>query len=103
VTQYAQAFYPINNHDLFYHFEGLTSDGQYYIIAILPINAPSLAADDNLDSPLPADGIPFDFNSSDPGAYFEAITQKLNTTAPEAFTPSLTALDALINSLKIVP
>ena len=37
LTEYAQ--YPVsaNNQDLFYHFQGLTSDGAYYIIAILPI------------------------------------------------------------------
>jgi hypothetical protein len=103
LTQYAQAFYPVNNHDLFYHFQGLTGDGKYYLIAILPVTAPSLAPDGDPKTTPPADGIPFDFNANNPTAYFDAITQKLNGTAPEAFTPSLSALDALVKSIRVAP
>ncbi|MDH5506537.1 MAG: hypothetical protein OEZ02_04890, partial [Anaerolineae bacterium] len=42
LTQHGQAYWPINNHDLFYTFQGLTSDGQYYIAAILPVSNPVL-------------------------------------------------------------
>lgn len=31
LTQYAQAPYPVNNESLFYTFQGLTSDGAYYV------------------------------------------------------------------------
>jgi hypothetical protein len=101
LTQYGQAFSPVNNRDLFYHFEGLTSDGKYYIIAILPVTAPFLSADSAPNSPLPADGILFDFNTTDPVAYFDAITQKLNNTASDRFSPSLAMLDALVQSLSV--
>ena len=37
VTQYANGIAPASNAGLFYHFQGLTSNGKYYLIAILPI------------------------------------------------------------------
>jgi hypothetical protein len=102
LTQYAQAPYPANNHDLFYTFQGITNDGAYYVSAILPINAAFLSADGNPDTPLPTDGVPFDWNNyENDAAHFDLVKQKLNTTDPNAFTPSLINLDALIQSIRI--
>lgn len=102
LTQFAQAPYPANNQSLFYTFQGLTSDGAYYISAILPINAAFLSADGNPDTPLPADGVPFDWNNFENGpAHFELVKQKLNATDPNAFNPALTSLDELIQSINI--
>jgi hypothetical protein len=106
LTEYAQSFATINNQDLFYHFQGLTDDGKYYVIAILPITTPMLAADEKPDSPVPSDGVPFpDYN--DPNAdfmgYYNAVTAKLNATTPDTFTPNLTTLDTLIQSINITP
>jgi hypothetical protein len=53
ITQYAQGVSPINNSGLFYHFEGLSDDGRNYIVAILPVNLPFLAPDDNPGSTVP--------------------------------------------------
>jgi hypothetical protein len=104
LTQYGQAPYPVNNNGLFYTFQGLTSDGKYYVSAILPINAAFLSADGNPDTPLPADGVPFDWeNLENINQHFELVKQKLNATDPNAFTPSLTNLDALIQSITISP
>ena len=99
ITQYDQAFIPVNNHEMIYHFQGLTSDGAYYIIATLPLNSPILAADGNPASAIPAGGVPF--NQNDPMAYFDTVAQTLNDAAPESFSPSLTTLDALIGSIKV--
>jgi hypothetical protein len=100
LTQYAQAPYPVNNQSLFYTFQGLTSDGAYYISAILPINAAFLSSDGNPETPLPADGVPFDWNNfENVPQHFELVKQKLNSTDPNAFTPSMTKLDALIQSI----
>ncbi len=99
LTQYDQASLPVNNYELIYHFEGLTSDGKYYLIAIFPVSLPTLAADGNPDFPVPAGGIPF--NKDDPAAYYEAIAKHLNAAAPETFTPNLTTLDALIQSINV--
>ncbi|GAB4504562.1 MAG: hypothetical protein Fur0043_15560 [Anaerolineales bacterium] len=103
LTQYGQAVAPANNHGLFYHFQGLTHDGQIYVIAVLPVSAPFLAAD--WEAPLPADGIPFPgYDNPDTVAfndYYRQVIERLNTTPPEAFSPSLTLLDALVESLNI--
>ena len=99
LTQYDQAPIPINNHELIYHFEGLTNDGQFYVIAVLPITSLNLPADGKLDSAVPAGGVPF--NSANPQAYFDAITNRLNSVAPDAFSPSISSLDSLIGSINL--
>lgn len=105
VTEYAQAPVPVNNHDLFYNFQGLSRDGNYYIIAIFPVTAPNLAETSDPAAPIPAGGVAFpDTSSSNPDfqGYYAAITELLNGTAPEAFSPSLSQLDALIQSMQVV-
>jgi hypothetical protein len=102
LTQYGQAPYPVNNHSMFYTYQGLTTDGAYYVAAILPINAAFLSPDGNPDTPLPADGVPFDWNNfENTPAHFDLVKQKLNATDPNAFTPSLTNLDTLVQSIHI--
>jgi hypothetical protein len=97
LTQFDQAPLPVNNHELFYYFQGLTTDGREYVQAILPLQVPFLAADNNPASSLPPGGVPFEMNELQ--IYFDAIAEKLNATAPDQFTPALPALDALIQSI----
>jgi hypothetical protein len=97
VTMYAQALYPVNNHDLFFSFQGLTADGKYWISVILPISHPSLP--ENGDNP-PGGWDAFMANAD---AYFAQITADLNGQAPESFVPSIAALDALIQSMLVQP
>jgi len=102
VTQYASDISPINNGGLFYHFEGLTSDGKYYIVAILPVNLSFLPADNNPASPIPSGGITFPQNNAsgpDFENYFKQVTNQINSTAPDQFNPSLNTLDSLIQSI----
>jgi hypothetical protein len=104
VTEYAQYAASANNQDLFYEFQGLTRDGAYYIIAILPINNPALAATSDAGAVLPAGGVPYpDLNApnADLPGYYSAVTSLLNGQAPEAFAPTIKQLDALIGSLQI--
>jgi hypothetical protein len=104
VTQYAQSVVKVNNHELFYHFQGLTTDQQFYLIAILPVSAPTLAADSSEASAIPTGGIPFpgyaDFNADFQG-YYQAVTDNLNLLPEQEFTPSLSTLDALMASIQI--
>ena len=37
LTQFDQAPLPVNNNELIYTFQGLTSDGKYYVAAMLPV------------------------------------------------------------------
>ncbi len=99
LTQIMTNFMSINNHDLYYYYQGMTNDGNYYVQAILPINAAYLPADDNPNTPLPAGGIPF--NMDDFPGYLDAVTQKLNSTDSFNFNPYLHALDELISSMQV--
>jgi hypothetical protein len=103
LTQYAQYAAPINNRELFYHFQGLTSDGKYYVIAILPVTAPILPEDEKPEATVPEGGvsIPADVGPSE--VYYFSVTEKLNSLSPDSFTPSLSALDTLIQSIVINP
>lgn len=104
LTEYAQ--YPVsaNNHDLFYHFEGLTDDGSYYIIAILPIVVPVLAETPDGGALLPRGGVPYPDISRpnvDIQGYYNAVTNLLNAQSPDAFAPTISRLDLLIQSMRI--
>jgi hypothetical protein len=106
LTEYAQYAASANNHDLFYHFEGVTRDGAYYIIAILPITAPMLAETSDGGAALPVGGVPYPY-FADPNAdmqlYYRSVLDLLNATPSELFTPTLDQLDSLIQSMRITP
>jgi hypothetical protein len=101
LTQYAQYLAPINNNELIYQFSGLTSDEQYYIVAILPITAPILAENEKPDAPVPTDGVPIPTDVGPSDTYYASITEKLVSLDSESYTPSLNKLDALIQSILI--
>lgn len=106
LAEYAQYFVPVNNYELVYHFQGFSDDGNYYIIAILPITVPVLAETSDVGAIVPAGGIAFpDINAPvvDVQTYYASITDLLNATAPDAFTPTLALLDALIQSMWVAP
>ena len=106
ITEYAQYPAPVNNNDLFYQFQGLSRNGAYYIIAIFPIAAPVLAETSDAGAIIPSGGVAYpDTTSSNPDFqnYYASITDLLNATSPDAFTPSLSQLDALIQSMLIAP
>jgi hypothetical protein len=106
VTEYAGGRAIINNHELIYHFEGLTDDGQYYVVAILPVTAPGLPEDGQPGGEVPQGGVAVpdftDLNANWMG-YFGEARQMLQDLEPGAYTPNLEQLDALIGSLTIAP
>ena len=91
LTQYGQAFYPVNNHDLFYTFQGITEDGLWYISAVLPAFNPLL----------PASYAGGDPGIKDPAAYFAQVSSQLSALGPDSFTPDLLMLDELVGSLQV--
>jgi hypothetical protein len=103
LTEYSQYPATVNNHDLFYLFEGLTSDGKYYIIAILPVTAPLLAENEKHDAVVPTGGVSIPADTGPNESYYADITDKLNALAAEDFRPSLAVLDALVQSLVVTP
>lgn len=106
LTEYAQYYAPVNNHDLFYSFQGMTTDGNYWVSAILPVNAAYLQVSSE-NPAVPADGILAPTWENNPDfdaamdAYYVEMINKLNTTADGSFTPGLDCLDQFIQSLQI--
>ena len=94
LTQYGQAAWPINNQDMFYTFQGLTSDGQYYISAVLPVSHPSLPHPDTVTMD---DAFYDNFMN-----YVADVEGQLNTQPEGSFAPALTLLDAMIQSLNAI-
>ena len=92
----AQNFVPINNKYLFYTYQGLTSDGKYYISAVLPVTNAILPPD---DSTIP--GGDFQKFSDTFPTYIAAMQDKLDAQPDDAFVPSLTLLDNMIKSIAI--
>ncbi|RPJ27152.1 MAG: hypothetical protein EHM33_09050 [Chloroflexi bacterium] len=106
LTEYAQYAASANNHDLFYHFQGVTRDGAYYIVAILPITASMLVETSDAGAVLPPGGVPYPYMAdpnADMQAYYASVIDLLNATPPEAFTPTINQLDLLIQSMRIAP
>lgn len=95
LTTYGQAAAPVSNRALFYTFQGLTADGKYYVAAVLPANLPDLPADEALPADQRAG-----FVEKYPAYRVETVAL-LDSQPASAFTPDLSALDALVESLAI--
>lgn len=106
LCEYGQSATSANNNDLFYQFQGLTSNGSYYIVAIFPITAPGLGESSDLAAAFPIGGIAFPRmvdSNADWDGYYNAVTDLLNATTPEAFTHTLNQLDVLIQLMQVKP
>lgn len=101
LTQYDQYPAIVNNHELLYHFQGLTNDGKYYVIAILPVTSSILAENEKPESPVPAGGVPLPSTGGPDNVYYDAVSKALDAQYPDAFNPSLFQLDALIQSITV--
>jgi hypothetical protein len=94
LTQYDQAVTPINNLELIYAFQGLTSDGKYYVSAMLPVNHPELPNDLRVTEEQMAE-------MNDFPAYLNKTITWLEQQPKESFTPNLAQLDAMIQSIEM--
>jgi hypothetical protein len=99
LTLYAQYFAPVNNQDMFYTYQGLTPDGQYWVSAILPANHPILPT--NADNP--PGGMSWEDFSNNYEPYITDMVNQLNAQPAESYIPSLAALDALVASIRVQP
>lgn len=100
LSTYSQGLSTVTNRDLIYQYVGLTTDFQYVVEAIFPVNAPFLP--DDYESALPEGGVAF---PEDPAA-FETYIAQIDALVQDAvnnntISPSIVQLDALIQSLTI--
>lgn len=96
VGRFSQDLSPVMNFQLRYIFQGLTADGQTLISASYPVTTTLLP--DSMEAMTEDEAVAF---NEDPQAYLEATASALSFLAPADFSPSLDALDAMIQSLTI--
>ncbi|GEM_PF-1326452 len=95
LAQLGQAYGAISNYDLLYVFQGITSDGRYYVSAFLPLNAPGLV--DQAEAPPEADSrFQGDFE-----AYARQVAAELDARPTDGFIPSLDEIEQMLTSLEI--
>lgn len=92
LTAFSQIPVPILNQLMLYTFQGITNDGLYYVSATFAVNIGFLVGQT----------APTDW--PDPVILqnqLDTVTQQLNNSKPEAFTPSLLVLDSLVQSILV--
>jgi heat shock protein HslJ len=96
VTVFRQDASPFTGGEFIYTFQGVSLDGAYYVSAIFRLNTAVFPAE-----------IPGDFDMDTFMAtindYFAQSVTQLNQATPQDFTPSLTTLDAMIQSFSFQP
>jgi hypothetical protein len=95
LTMYGQGLAPVDNKNLFYTYQGMTDDGQYYISAILPVINIGLPNDGSSQI---EDWVAFEDNWEN---YLSEILTWLEEQAPQNFFPDLDELDAMMASFNI--
>jgi uncharacterized protein YraI len=97
LTQSNQEARPINNQELVYVFQGISEDGLHGVTAYFPVNHPSLP-----DGPQMSDA---DYQAlmQNLDMRLEEATRMLDDSRADLFSPNLTLLDSVIQSLHIVP
>jgi hypothetical protein len=94
LTQFDQAPIPINNFEMIYTYQGLSEDGKYYIAAIFPVTHLELPESNDVYGD--QEFIMENFVTE----MAESVT-KLESLPDSGFSPDLTMLDALIQSIVI--
>ncbi len=101
-----------NNESVMYEFHGLTADGQYYVVATFPVDAPLLLSTYDPAENMNKDAIPVPELPAVPGdaqqsavmrEYNQEVQRQLDLLDGSHFTPDLGLLDALVGSLLIAP
>ncbi|KXK14626.1 MAG: hypothetical protein UZ14_CFX002001051 [Chloroflexi bacterium OLB14] len=92
LTAFSQVPAPILNNLMLYTFQGITNDGLYYVSATFAVNIGFLVG-----KTAPTDW-------PDPVILqneIDTVTQQLNNSKPESFTPSLLVLDSFVQSINV--
>jgi hypothetical protein len=95
LTMYGQSVWPVDNQNLFYTYQGLTTDGRYYLSAVLPVTQTFLPDD---GSTLVDDWMSFDDNWD---SYIGEAIGFLNEQNDGSFSPGLDLLDQMMASFEI--
>jgi hypothetical protein len=96
ITHYAQNIDPVTNASLFYTFQGMTSDGKYYLSAFIPLETSALPKDLQSTSKSEQDEAANLFD-----VYINRVAGVLNNLKVEDFKPNLIDLDSVMQSLEV--
>ncbi|MCS6826080.1 MAG: META domain-containing protein [Caldilinea sp.] len=94
VGRFVQDMAPIENPQLRYLFQGLSADGEFLIVANLPVTTSALPAE-----PQPLSGEEYDQFVAVYTTYLAEMTTLFNGLTGADFTPDLEALDAALQSV----
>lgn len=95
VAHYAQDASPIINDNVFYTFQGLTTDEQFYVALYYPVNTSALpSAFDETEAAEDYEAFAENFET-----YLQETNDTLNALNPSDFTPNLEDLDSMVESL----
>ena len=109
VVSRGQDAYLANNESIVYDFHGLTHDGKYYVRARFPVNwaylidTYDLESNTNEEAILPTNLVPdsADDNRANMMVYNRALEPLLDVAPNSEFTPDLSILDALVETILI--
>ncbi len=94
IGRFVQDVSPIENFQLRYVFQGLTDDGQTLIVASIPVTTTALLAE-----PQSMSGDEYNNFAANYESYLAETTATFNALAATDFTPDLTVLDAILQSV----
>ena len=98
ISAYAQYPAPIGQNSSFYHYEGLTQDGKYYLVVEMPVTLPVYSDESN-----PGEfGITYtrqDWLYMQ--VYYQAVTELLNKADSAGFNPILDQIDKMVESITV--
>ncbi len=97
LTEYSEGLDPISNLNVIYTFQGLTADGKYWVAVTLPISSPILPANyDTLPNGYTEESLILNYN-----AYVQDVKDALEAQEPASFSPTISSLDILVESIFI--
>lgn len=92
ITQFGQSFWPINNKDMFYTFQGMTKDGKYWISMNLPITQQNLPSNGDYINNQDFEEFANTFQD-----YATQTREMLDQADSSTFTPSLEEFEMLVS------
>jgi hypothetical protein len=100
ISDFNEASHPISSRTIFYTFQGLTSDGMYWIAVTLPISSPVLP--DDVGVRMLPEGYTLETWLQNYSSYISDVKDALDAQAPSSFFPTLDSLDSLVRSITVL-
>lgn len=97
LAYYSQSLNVIEDGDIFYTFQGISDDGEIYVSMLFPVFTGVLPTRGSTDY----EELDYDAFAEEYELYLEDTAEQIQNQSTDAFTPPLTTLDAVVESLKI--